>query len=251
MKAIILLTPANENIKLVGSGSDFIQLCGVGPTEELAREKAFEHIHRVVNVFKEQYQGGQCVTASQDFINAYNVEPIWDSRLDDEGQVINSISEDSYEFSVGFLKGLFIDENGELNCLQKNVTDDSSFNESLKLKDSPFRHALENQYISSDGKTMVFREFPKQPDSSPYENLDGREWSSLSSEELQQLKDLHVNGPKEGFYICSGPYDIDPVLQLEIYNAPTKEQEFEILRRLQVKIRIVRTPNLTHLAGSK
>ncbi|EAN4330552.1 TPA: hypothetical protein ACIBH9_003652 [Salmonella enterica subsp. diarizonae serovar 61:l,v:z35] len=98
---------------------------------------------------------------------------------------------------------------------------------------------------------MQFIDFLKKNDISPYENLDGREWSTLSCEELRQLKEIHVNGQKDGYFLSIGSDDIDPVLQMEINNAPTKEHEFEILRRLQVKISIVRTPNLTHLAGSK
>lgn len=98
---------------------------------------------------------------------------------------------------------------------------------------------------------MQFIDFSKKNNISPFECLDGREWSTLSDEELQQLKELHGNGQKDGFYLTIEPYDNSPELQMEIYNAPTREKQFEILRRLQVKVCIIRTSNLTHLAGSK
>lgn len=141
MKAIIHVYPSNDSIT--------IQLCGVGATEELAREKAFGNVNRVVNVSRQQYQGGQCVTASQEFIDAYNVEPVWDSRFDETGKVVNNLSEDSHQFIVDFMKSLFIDENGELNCRVTSVQNETSDKKRLEQKSSAFRHAMDIHYINA------------------------------------------------------------------------------------------------------
>ncbi|MCM8154589.1 hypothetical protein M8U01_14790 [Enterobacter hormaechei] len=138
MKAIIHVNSTNDSIT--------IQLCGVGATEVQAREKAFGNVNRVVNVSSQQYQGGQCVTASQEFIDAYNVEPVWDSRFDETGKVVNSLNENSHQFIVDFLESLFIDENGELNCRVKSVQNETSDKKRLVNESSAFRHAMDIHY---------------------------------------------------------------------------------------------------------
>lgn len=98
---------------------------------------------------------------------------------------------------------------------------------------------------------MQFIDFFLKNDISPYEHLDGRELFTLSGEELQQVKDLHENGLKEGFHLVIEPYNITPELQMEIYSAPTKAKQFEIFSRLQCRVSITRISNLTSLSGSK
>lgn len=105
MKAIIT--------RSMTSRGEYIQLLGVGETEQEARIEAYKWANHGHNEFDDLYMGGELVTVSQSLARLYDAAGQWTDEFDSVGRLTGSSCPDAY-FTLTDALGHLKIKNGEL-----------------------------------------------------------------------------------------------------------------------------------------